>query len=36
MERVHAEILGQLQKKRFSIDAGLAVDDRLCGRSRRR
>ncbi len=29
MERVHAEILGQLQKKGFSIDAGLAVDARL-------
>ncbi|HOO45663.1 MAG TPA: IS5 family transposase [Deltaproteobacteria bacterium] len=29
MERVHAEILGQLQKKGFPIDAGLAVDARL-------
>ena len=29
MERVHAGLLGQLQKKGFSIDAGLAVDARL-------
>ena len=29
MERVHAEILGQLSEKGFSIDAGLAVDARL-------
>jgi len=29
MERIHVEILGQLQKKWFSIDAGLAVDARL-------
>ena len=29
MERVHANLLGQLQKKGFSIDAGLAVDARL-------
>jgi IS5 family transposase len=29
MERVHVELLGQLQKKGFSIDAGLAVDARL-------
>lgn len=29
MERVHAELLSQLQVKGFSIDAGLAVDARL-------
>jgi IS5 family transposase len=29
MERVHANLLGQLQKKGFSIDTGLAVDARL-------
>jgi transposase, IS5 family len=29
MERVHANLLRQLQKKGFSIDAGLAVDARL-------
>jgi len=29
MERVHAELLAQLQMKGYSIDAGLAVDARL-------
>jgi IS5 family transposase len=29
MELVHANLLGQLQEKGFSIDAGLAVDARL-------
>jgi len=29
MERIHAELLAQLQVKGYSIDAGLAVDARL-------